>query len=76
MNYANNNKICSGIVKNVNPELPYDVLRVCISQYSNIEPYDYTPDEALSLITVLSHSLGDWVNGTKAYQKFRTQKDA
>jgi len=76
MHYSNNNKICSGIIKQVNPDIPYDVIRLCIETTNDsMQPYDYTPDEAHSIITVLSHSVGDWMANTKAYQKFRKQRD-
>jgi len=72
--YLNKNKICSGIVKQPNPELHYDIIRLCIETSDGIHPYDYTPDEVSSIVTVLNHSLGDWLNSTKAYQKFRNVK--
>jgi len=72
--YTEGNKICSGIVKQVNPDIPYDVIRLCIKTSEGLQPYDYTPDEAHSIISVLSHSVGDWLNTTKAYQKFRSSK--
>ena len=71
--YANDNKICSGLVKNKNPDVPYDVIRLCINTTSEKEimASDFTPDEASSIITALSHSLGEWMIRTKPYKKFR-----
>ncbi len=71
IHYSNKNKICSGVVKRINPDVPYDVIRLCIETSEGMQPYDYTPDEANSIISVLSHSMGDWMANTKAYQRFR-----
>lgn len=73
MNYTNNCKICSGIVKQVNPEIPYDVIRLCIKTTSEeIQTYDYTPDESQSILIVLLHSTSEWMQEAKSYQKFRS----
>ncbi len=71
IDYINKNKICSGIVEEINSELPYDIIRLCIKNSERIETYDYAPDEAMSITSVLSQSIGDWLSNTKAYQKFR-----
>jgi len=72
MEYRNKNKICSGVVKNPNPDVPYDVIRLCIKQSGvPLQIYDYTPDEAQSMISVLSQSMADWMQSTDAYQIFR-----
>ena len=72
MNYAKENKICSGVVKQVLVEMPFDVIRLCINTTSEgLQVYDYTPDEILSIVSVLSHSINDWICNTKSYQKFR-----
>jgi len=71
--YANDNKICSGLVKNKNQDVPYDVIRLCINTTSDEEPIisDLTPDEVSSIITALSHSLGEWMTNTESYNRFR-----
>ncbi len=76
MEYINNNKICSGVIKSPNPKKPYDVIRLCIrtSNEDEIQTYDYTPDETSSIIIVLNHALGDWLTESKVYQKFRSKK--
>lgn len=71
IDYISKNKICSGIVKVVNIELSYGNIRLCIKNSEYIETYDYTPDEAMSIMSVLSQSIGDWLSNTKAYKKFR-----
>lgn len=76
MNYAHGDKVCSGVVIKTLPEKRYDVIRLCIVVSNEAQPYDYTPDEANSIISVLSHSMGDWITGTKSYRKFRQPKDA
>ena len=74
--YANENKICSGIVKNVDPDIPFDVIRLCINTTSEeLQVYDYTPDEVSSIISVLSLSLGEWLSETKTYKQFRKIPD-
>lgn len=35
---------------------------------------DYTPDEASSIITALSHSLGEWMTETESYKRFRNNR--
>lgn len=72
VHYSNNNRICSGLVKNVNTEIPYDVIRLCIeTSNEGVQQYDYTPDEVHSIISVLSHSVSDWLVNTIAYRRFR-----
>lgn len=75
-NYANDNKICAGCVKKVNPDVPFDVIRLCINTTSEEEMmvFDYTPDEVTSIVTVLSHALEEWMTETDAYKKFRNKR--
>ncbi len=74
MHYTNKNKICSGVVKSVDIDVPFDVIRLCIkTSNEGIQTFDYTPDEVSSVITVLSHSMGDWLSNSPSYQRFRNR---
>lgn len=75
-NYSNDNKICAGRVKKVNPDVPFDVIRLCVNTTSEEEMmvFDYTPDEVTSMITVLSHALEEWMTESDAYKKFRNKR--
>lgn len=75
MNYSLGDRICSGVVTKPLPEKPYDVIRLCIIDSNETQPYDFTPDEANSIVTVLTHSIGDWLTNTKPYLKFRNIKN-
>jgi hypothetical protein len=72
IDYSNDNKICSGIVKK--PMISYDVIRLCIITNGEATVTDSSPDEIGSIITVLSHSLNDWMMSRKTYEKFREDK--
>jgi len=65
-----NGIICSGINKKGNPR--FDCVTLCIANHKTSYTFRISPDEALEIIRVLSHSVTIWFRGVyekKLYSK-------
>jgi hypothetical protein len=64
---------CSGVVKS--PIVTsFDVIRLCKCTGEDIKIQDMSPDEALTVIALLSDSVNAWLHNSKHYQEFRQDK--
>lgn len=71
--WLNGGFFCSGVVKRPSKAKPFDTVRVCTSKKGVFKDdiTDYSPDEAMTMIEIMSYSVNEWLKGTKEYIKFR-----
>ena len=71
---GNNGFICTGIVRHPRKTVPFDVIRICITSDDKeyIDCNDYTPDEALTVVELLTATTKAWLLENQTYSKFRS----
>lgn len=72
--YSNRGFICVGIVKKSKRKPKYDTIKFCMGNYENpddIYSNEMTPDESLSLCSLLTHANSEWLLLSKEYRNFR-----
>lgn len=67
----NDGKICCGHVRYPTKKVSFDKIRLCIVKPDEYQQYNFTPDEALEIVSSLAEAVNQWMYNTKEYKKFR-----